>query len=53
MAASRVDVAARLRDLLDWGRWLAAPLGGLLALAFAPLSQYWLTFTCTAALFVL
>ncbi len=53
MAASRVDVAARLRGLLGWGRWLALPLGGLLALAFAPSSHYLLAFACPAALFVL
>ncbi|MDQ1345636.1 MAG: apolipoprotein N-acyltransferase [Pseudomonadota bacterium] len=53
MAASRVDVAARLRGLHGWGRWLALPLGGLLALAFAPLSHYLLAYACTAALFVL
>ena len=53
MAASRVDVAARLRGLLGWGRWLALPLGSLLALAFAPGAQYLLAFACTAALFVL
>ncbi len=53
MAASRVDVAARLHGLHGWGRWLALPLGGVLALAFAPHSHYLLAFACTAALFVL
>ena len=53
MAASRVDLEARLRSVLDRGRWLALPLGSLLALAFAPASHYLLAFACPAALFVL
>ena len=48
-----MDVAARLRGVLGWGRWLALPLGGLLALAFAPTNHYLLAFVCPAALFVL
>ena len=53
MAASRVDVAARLHGLHGWGRWLALPLGSLLALAFAPIDHFLLAFACPAALFVL
>jgi apolipoprotein N-acyltransferase len=48
-----MDFAARLRGVLGWGRWLALPLGSLLALAFAPGGHYLLAFACPAALFVL
>ncbi|MEY2920396.1 MAG: hypothetical protein RL261_1701 [Pseudomonadota bacterium] len=48
-----MDFAGRLRSVPGWGRWLALPLGSLLALAFAPASFYVLAFAGPAALFVL
>jgi apolipoprotein N-acyltransferase len=48
-----VQVAARLQPVLDRGRWLALPLGALLALAFAPVGLHVLAFVCPAALFLL
>ena len=48
-----MDVPALLQRVLDRGRWLALPLGSLLALAFAPVDHFLLAFACPAALFVL
>ncbi|MDH5227180.1 MAG: apolipoprotein N-acyltransferase, partial [Gammaproteobacteria bacterium] len=42
-----------LQRVLDRGRWLALPLGALLALAFAPADIVVLAFICPAALFLL
>jgi len=53
MAADRVPGPRALQDLLRYGRWLAFPLGLLLALAFAPANQWYLAWLCPAALFVL
>jgi apolipoprotein N-acyltransferase len=44
---------AWLQRVLARGRWLALPLGALLALAFAPAGISLLAFACPAALFVL
>jgi apolipoprotein N-acyltransferase len=48
-----VNAPAPLQRVLGWGRWLALPLGSLLALAFAPAEQFLLAFAAPAALFVL
>jgi len=53
MAADRVPGPRALQDILRYGRWLAFPLGLLLALAFAPANQWYLALLCPAALFVL
>jgi apolipoprotein N-acyltransferase len=53
MAVEAVSRAASLRGVLAWGRWLALPLGLLLALAFAPTAWQPLAVACPAALFVL
>jgi apolipoprotein N-acyltransferase len=54
MAASRITVAASpVRHVLDRGRWLALPLGLVLALAFAPTGWHPLGLLCPAALFLL
>ncbi len=45
--------ATFLHRVLQRGRWLALPLGLVLALAFAPASWTMLAFACPAALFVL
>jgi apolipoprotein N-acyltransferase len=48
-----VQVRSWLQLVLDRGRWLALPLGALLALAFAPADIVVLAFVCPAALFLL
>ncbi len=48
-----MDFRVRLRGVLGWGRWLALPLGSLLALAFAPVNLYLLAFASVTALFIL
>jgi apolipoprotein N-acyltransferase len=48
-----VPAPTRLHRVLHLGRWLALPLGALLALAFAPVNLVLLAFLCPAALFVL
>jgi apolipoprotein N-acyltransferase len=53
MAADRVPVPRALQGVRDHGRWLALPLGLLLALAFAPADQWYLAWLCPAALFAL
>jgi apolipoprotein N-acyltransferase len=42
-----------LQPVLERGRWVALPLGALLAAAFAPVNLALLAFVCPAALFVL
>ncbi len=53
MAAERVPGPGALQGVLGYGRWLALPLGLLLALAFAPADQWYLAMLCPAALFAL
>jgi apolipoprotein N-acyltransferase len=48
-----VAVADLLQRAPAWGRWLALPLGGALAAAFAPLDWHVLAVLCPAALFLL
>ena len=53
MAADPVPAPGAVQRVLDYGRWLALPLGLLLALAFAPANQWYLAVLCPAALFAL
>ncbi|HEX9208352.1 MAG TPA: apolipoprotein N-acyltransferase [Steroidobacteraceae bacterium] len=53
MAAERVPGRGAVARIGAQGRWLALPLGLLLALAFAPTDQWYLAFLCPAALFAL
>lgn len=48
-----MSAATFLHRALERGRWLALPLGLVLALAFAPASWTVLAFACPAALFTL